>query len=210
MKARTRTLLVGVALAALTGASVMGAGPAHASETLTVTAATAVNGTVDLKYGDGRVETYGPLWTGQVPTGVRIPVPKSTYSSSCLELTFSIQAAMPVDQMKDVDVDFEVWSAGGVKALDGGVWGYSEWNPSGGPTQVDMLTCDPLPDGTYNLFVTTKYEVSTNGLISRYVEGKQTLPFTVARAKYVKCKKGYTTKVVAGVKCPAGWKKVRA
>lgn len=207
---RTRATLTGFAVMAVVMTSIAVAGPANAADTLTVTSATAVNGTVDLKWEDGRVETYGPLWTGQVPTGVRIPVPKSTYSSSCVELIFTIQAALPPEQMKDVDVDFEVWSTGGVKAMNGGVWGYSEWNPSGGPTQVDLLTCDPLPDGTYNLFVTTKYELSTNGLISRYVDGKQTLPFTVARAKYVKCKKGYTTKVVPGLKCPSGWKKVRA
>jgi len=197
------------ASAALVGALILAA-PAKASENLTTVATTNVSGTVDYKYSDGRVEVSAPLWTGALPTSVKIPVPTSSYTSSCISMTFSIQAALPVEQMKDVDVDLEIWSTTGTKAMSDLVWGYSDWNPSGGPTQVEMTTCSPMPDGTYNFFVTTKYELSTNGLISRYVEGKQTLAFTMARSPYVKCKKGFTTKIVAGNKCPKGWKKVAA
>lgn len=198
-----------ISIAAAVSLSLASAAPASAADTLTVTATSQVNGTVELRYLDGRVEQSSPFWNGIVPTGVRVPVPKSSYGS-CLELTFQVQAVYPADQMKDVDADFEVWSTGGVKVMSDSIWGYADWNPGGGPTQVKMLTCDPLPDGTYNLFVTTKNELSTNGLISRYLEGKQTLPFTVTNASYVTCKKDYTTKIFAGKKCPRGWKKVKA
>lgn len=205
-----KTLIRFATLSAVLSLPLMVAPSASAADTLTVTSATPVNGTVDIKYTDGRAETSAPLWTGQVPTGVRIPVPSSTYGSSCVELTFAIQATQPLDRMKDVDVDFEVWTSTGTKVMSDNIWGYSDWNPSGGPTQVEMLTCDPLPDGAYNLFVTTQDELSTNGLISRYLEGKQTFSFQVSQTAYVKCKKSYTTKVVEGKKCPKGWKKVRA
>lgn len=206
---RRRYSLPAVSIATVLGMSLTLTAPANAASTLTVTSTTPVNGTVDLKYNDGRVEQSAPLWTGTVPTGVRVPVPKDSYTS-CLEVLFSVQAALPVDQMKDVDVDFEVWSTNGTKIMSDGVSGYSGWNPGGGPTQVSMTTCDPLPDGRYNLFVTTQNELSTNGLISRYLEGKQTLPFQVTNASFVKCKKGFTSKIVAGKKCPSGWKKVKA
>lgn len=203
-----------ITVAALAAAGILLAlGPAttaSASDDLIIVGTTNVNGTVDVKYNDGHSETSAPFWTGALPTSVKVPVPTSSYASSCISVTFAVQAALPVEQMKDVDVTFEIWSATGTKTMTGLVWGYNDWNPSGGPTQVKMLTCDPMPDGTYNLFVTTKNTLSTNGLISRYVQGKQTLPFTMAHSPYVKCKKGYTTKVVAGIKCPKGWKKVAA
>lgn len=199
-----------VSVSALLGAVLVAPAPALAADVLTITSAVPFSGTVDIKYVDGRVETSEPLWTGQVPTGIRIPIPTNTYSSPCVEVTFPIQAAKDGDRMKDVDVDFEVWTASGVKVMSDGVSGYSGWNPSGGPTQVSMSTCSPMPDGTYNLFVTTQDELSTNGLISRYLEGKQTLPFQVTNTSYVKCKKGYTTKIVKGKKCKSGWTKVRA
>ncbi len=204
------SVVTGVTTLALLGLSLGVAAPASASDVLTVTSTANVSGTVDIKYTDGRTEVSSPLWSSAIPTGVRVPVPKDTYSSPCLELTFSIQAALPVDQMADVSIDFEVWSANGTKVMSHGVSSYSGWNPGGGATQVEMLTCDPLPDGTYNLFVTTQNELSTNGLMSRYLEGKQTLPFNVANASYSKCKKGYTTKIWPAKACPKGWKKIKA
>jgi len=204
-----KTVIAGTTTAVALAAGLAAATPAAASDVLTVTSATPVNGTVDYKYTDGHVETSPALWTGSVPTGVRVPVPKDAYTS-CLDLTFGVQAALPADQMKDVDVSFEVWSTNGTKVMSDSILGFMDWNPGGGPTQISMTTCDPLPDGTYNLFVTTKNELSTNGLISRYVEGKVTLPFQVTNASFVKCKKGYTSKIVAGKKCPTGWKKIKA
>jgi len=209
MKNRQKTLALLVA-AALAAVPLLTAVPAQAADTLTITSTQPVTGTVDIKYEDGRSETSVPLWTGSIPTGVRIPAPKTTYSSSCSELTFAIQASLSYDEMSDVDIDFEIWSTAGVKVMSDSIYSGSQWNPSGGPTQIAALTCEPFADGKYNLYVTTQYQLSTDGLLTYYQEGKQTLSFSVSRAKFVKCKKGYTTKIVAKTKCPSGWKKVKA
>ena len=45
---------------------------------------------------------------------------------------------------------------------------------------IEWLECDDwLVDGRHTLVVTTKQTLSTNGLLSRYVEGMQQIPFTI-------------------------------
>ena len=91
--------------------------------------------------------------------------------------------------------------------------GYSDWNPTSGPTMVTWLECDDwLNAGTHTLIVTTQQTTSTNGLISRYLEGVQQFPFTikpVGSKVTIVCKKGNRVTKVKGVnpKCPTGYKK---
>lgn len=183
--------------------------PASADDA-TIRGSVPLAGTVDMAYVDGQIEKSQPLWTGDVPVKVRLPRPSSAYSSSCYEFAFPIQATLPAEDMKDVDVNFEIWTKDGTEVASASIWGYSEWNPADGPTQVEFLTCsDDFKKGSYNFFITTEYELSTDGLLSRYVEGKQTLNFRVQQKRYVICEKGFRDKVFSKKKCPKGWKKVR-
>ena len=151
--------------------------PASASENVTINSSVAVNGTVTLNYLDGREEISQPLWSGSVPTAIT-----GVYGEykTCQYLTFTIQGLLPFAELKaDVDVNFEVWSSQGRKLASNSVW-YSDWNPTGGPTMIEWLECGGwLVAGRHTLVVTTEQTLSTNGLLSRYVEGVQQIPFTI-------------------------------
>ena len=186
--------------------------PVGASSDLKVTinSSVAVGGTVTLKYLSGKVEVSAPLWTGSVPTSITGVYDKY---QSCQTLNFPIQGMVSLDELKqNVTVKFEVWSSQGEKLASEQLW-YSDWNPTNGPTMVTWLECDDwLVPGAHTLIVTTQQTTSTNGLMSRYLEGVQQFPFTInpVNAKStIKCKKGRTIKTVTGrnPKCPSGYKK---
>ena len=151
--------------------------PVNAAENVTINSSVAVNGTITLKYTSGREEISQPLWTGLVPTSITGVYGKY---SSCQYLNFTIQGLLPFAELKkDVDVSFAVWSSQGKKLASNSVW-YSDWNPTNGPTMIEWLECDDwLVAGVHTLIVTTQQTLSTNGLISRYVEGIQQFPFTI-------------------------------
>ena len=153
--------------------------PANAADlVVTINASTQVSGTVTLKYTNGTSTASAPLWSGNVPTSIQAVYDKY---QTCQYLKFPIQAALPYQTMReDVTVKFDIWTAAGEKVASDSV-SYSEWNPLDGPTMVSWLECgDWLSVGTQNIVITTEQTLSTNGLLSRYVSGTQTFPFTIA------------------------------
>ena len=143
---------------------------------VSIVSSTSVSGTVTIKYTNGSSTVSAPLWTGSVPTSI------SGYSGyqSCQYLKFPIKASLAFETMKsDVSVKFEIWTTAGEKLASNTV-SYTDWNPIDGPTMLSWLECDDwLTVGTHNLVITTQQTLSTNGLLSRYVEGKQTFPFVI-------------------------------
>jgi hypothetical protein len=170
-------------------------------------------GTVEIKYSNGRTEVSAPLWSGSIPSRVRAVV-ASKYSSSCYEIKFPIQALRPyseiVNASSSIDIDFELWTTSGQKIHSKFVYS-STWNPLGGQTMVVWSGCDQWnKPGAYNLIVKTKQTLSTTGLLSRYVSGMQVVALVIDpptnKASTIKCKKGKQTKTFKRAKCPAGWK----
>jgi len=186
--------------------------PVHAVEPIEIISTVPVQGTVEIKYTSGRIEVSTPLWTGNIPTRIRV-IPTDKYQT-CYELKFPIQAALPYDKMIDarssVEIDFELWTLQGERVAS--EWIYSsKWSPMSGPTMVVWLECDEwIIPGNYNLVIQTKQTLSTTGLLSSYVKGMQTLTFIIdppsSKANTVKCKKGKLTKTFKKIKCPSGWK----
>lgn len=180
--------------------------PASSAATDPLYAGNAVDavGTVDVKYQDGRVEVSAPLWTAQVPTTAWI----TKGADKCRELPITVTPQVGLDTLEDLDVEFELWTVDGQQVASDSIYSTS-WNPSGGPTQAGLFDCD-YAVGTYTLFVTTQYELSTNGLLSRYLEGKQQFSFRIQND--LACAKGpklSPVKRVAADACPTGWVKVQ-
>jgi hypothetical protein len=169
-------------------------------------------GTVEIKYSNGRTEVSAPLWSGNIPSRVRA-VAVSSYSS-CYELKFPIQALRPyaeiINARSSLDIDLELWTTNGEKIETKYVYS-GTWNPLGGQTMLSWTSCSAWDKpGSYNLIVKTKQTLSTTGLLSSYVSGIQVIPFVVdppaTKASTVECKKGKQIKSFKRAKCPAGWK----
>jgi hypothetical protein len=211
MKKRVMSIAMSVVLLPL---SLNNPNPVNAAGDVIVKTNSSVNveGTVDVKYLDGRVEKSPSYWRGQIPTSI---TPIKTYQT-CQYLSFSIEALLPYDQVSSytegVTIEFELWSKAGEKIASNYI-SSSNWNPLGGPTVIKWLECDDwLKSGSYSLIVKTEKTLSTNGLLSRYVEGSQVLPFKINRAAAkttIVCSKGKRIKRVTDIKpkCPSGYKK---
>ena len=145
-----------------------------------VNASTQVTGTVTSKYTNGTSVVSSPIWTGSLPTSIQ---PVYDRYQTCQTLKYTVQASLPYETMKsDVTLKLEIWTTAGEKIASDLVWN-TDWNPLNGPTVNSWMECgDWLTVGTHNLIVTTEQTLSTNGLLSRYVEGVQTFPFTIAAA----------------------------
>jgi hypothetical protein len=192
--------------------SVASAPAVLASTEVEVSATVPAQGTVEIKYSNGRTELSTPLWSGNIPSRVRAIV-KGSYQT-CYSLQFPIQGLRPyaelVNATSEVEIDFELWTSSGLK-LDT-EWVYSStWNPLGGPTVINWTACDVWnKPGSYNLLVKTQQTLSTTGLLSRYVSGLQVVPLIIdpptSKASTIECKKGKQTKTFKRAKCPAGWK----
>ena len=118
------------------------------------------------------------IWQGNIPTSIGI----GKYDRYKVE--FSIQGLLPYDTLAaknsrgtGVNVDFEIWSDSGKKVAYDTISSYS-WNPVGPNTLVDFYLFD-MPIGTHTLIIRTQYELSTTGLLTRYVEGKITQKITI-------------------------------
>jgi hypothetical protein len=169
---------IGVSAIFVCVSMLLGVSKIHAADVLVqINASTEISGTVTVKYTDGTSVVSAPLWSGSVPTSIQ-----AAYSryQTCQYLKFPVQANLPYETMKsDVTIKFDVWSTTGEKIATKYVWN-SDWNPLNGPTMVSWLECgDWLKAGNYNLIVTTQQTLSTNGLLSRYVEGVQTIAFSI-------------------------------
>jgi uncharacterized protein with PQ loop repeat len=207
-RGKMRTNLLSV-LSVVAGSSVLAAlalAPAAqaATDPMSVSNPVAAVGTVDTKYVDGRVETSAPLWTASIPTVGWI----TPSADKCREIVITVAPTVGLDTLTDLDVDFELWTANGQEIASDSIYS-SSWNPSGGPTQAALFDCDYVV-GDYTLYVTTQYELSTNGLISRYVEGKQQVPFSIkATPLCAKKPKLNAVEYVAAAACSQGWVPVK-
>ncbi len=145
---------------------------ASAAETLTIAASTPVTSSID---------SVGRIWQGNIPTKVVFPA-----GSFSMKLEFPIQALLPYsvvgDKATGTDVEFEIWSAGGKKVAYDTVYSF-DWNPVGPNTLVSMYVSEADANATHTLIIRTIYELSTNGLLTRYLKDEKTMPiqFRVAR-----------------------------
>ena len=119
----------------------------------------------------GSTSVTSDIWKGSIPTKVGI----RQYSNYLVE--FPIQGLLAYETLgaknsrgTGVTVEFEIWSASGKKLGYDTIYS-SSWNPVGPNTSVEFYLFD-YPIGTHTLIIRTKYELSTNGLMTTYWEGK--------------------------------------
>ena len=119
----------------------------------------------------GSTSVTSNIWKGSIPTKVGI----RQYSNYLVE--FPIQGLLAYETLgaknsrgTGVNVEFEIWSASGKKLGYDTIYS-SSWNPVGPNTSVEFYLFD-YPIGTHTLIIRTKYELSTNGLMTTYWEGK--------------------------------------
>jgi hypothetical protein len=146
--------------------------PSYAAVGLTINATTAYTATI---------ENVGAIWKGNIPTKINFPE-----GSSSQKLEFQIQGILPhsvlADRATGTDVEFELWSEQGKKIASDNVYS-SEWNPVGPNTLVSMYLYADEALGTHTMIVRTIYEVSTTGLLTRYLKTEQRFPVTVSMVK---------------------------
>lgn len=103
-----------------------------------------------------------------------------------MKLEFPIQALLPYsvvgDKATGTDVEFEIWSSAGKKIAYDTVYSF-DWNPVGPNTLVSMYVSEADANATHTLIIRTIFELSTNGLLSRYLKDEKTMPiqFSIAR-----------------------------
>ena len=126
----------------------------------------------------GSVETVPNIWKGDVPT--KIGYPAGTYSQ---KLEFPIEGLLPYKTLADratgVEVEFEVWSQAGKKIAYDTVYTF-DWNPVGPKTLVSMYLSESDAIGNHTMLIRTIYELSTTGLLTRYLKSEVRLPLQVA------------------------------
>ena len=146
--------------------------PSQAAGTLTINATTAYTATI---------ENVGAIWKGNIPTKINFPE-----GSSSQKLEFQIQGILPISVLADratgTDVEFELWSDQGKKIASDTVYS-SEWNPVGPNTLVSMYLYADEALGTHTMIVRTIYELSTTGLLTRYLKSEQRFSVTVSMVK---------------------------
>lgn len=147
--------------------------PANAADTISITESadyTAV------------VEVVGQVWKGKIPTKIAYPA-----GSSSQKLEFQIQGILPQSVLGDratgTDVEFEIWSDAGKKIASDTVYSF-DWNPVGPNTLVSMYLYESDAIGTHTMIVRTIFELSTTGLLTRYIKSEQR--FTVRITSAVK------------------------
>lgn len=151
---------------------VFASAPSQAAVGLTINATTAYTATI---------ENVGAIWKGNIPTKINFPE-----GSSSQKLEFQIQGILPhsvlADRATGTDVEFELWSDQGKKIASDNVYS-SEWNPVGPNTLVSMYLYADEALGTHTMIVRTIYEVSTTGLLTRYLKTEQRFPVTISMVK---------------------------
>jgi hypothetical protein len=150
----------------------LSASPSHAAAGLTISATTAYTATI---------ENVGAIWKGNIPT-------KISYGSgsSSQKLEFQIQGILPhsvlADRATGTDVEFELWSEQGKKIAYDNIYS-SEWNPVGPNTLVSMYLYESEAIGSHTMIVRTIYELSTTGLLTRYLKAEQRFPVVISLVK---------------------------
>lgn len=150
----------------------LGISPAYSADGLSINATTAYTATI---------ENVGAIWKGNIPT--KIGFPSDSYSQ---KIEFQIQGILPISVLSDratgTDVEFELWSEQGKKIAYDTVYS-SEWNPVGPNTLVSMYLSASDAIGTHTMIIRTIYEVSTTGLLTRYLKSEQRFPVTISLVK---------------------------
>jgi hypothetical protein len=125
----------------------------------------------------GYAETINNIWKGDVPT--KVAYPSGTYSQ---KLEFPIQGQLPYSTLADratgVEVEFEIWSQAGKKIAYDTVYTF-DWNPVGPNTLVSMYLSESDAIGTHTMLIRTIYELSTTGLLTRYLKSEIKFPIQV-------------------------------
>lgn len=145
-----------------------------------------------------------------------LPRPTSTRSSTtCYDFSFSVQETFSFKifyPIEDIYLTAELWTPDGKRVASKALLGTSSWNPSGGPTQIELSSCRDLVPGDYNLFIDTKSLGTMTQLITAVggrSGGRVEQAVRVTQETHVFCKKGASEKVFATKKCPKGWKKLK-
>jgi len=125
----------------------------------------------------GYAETINNIWKGEVPT--KVAYPTGTYTQ---KLEFPIQGLLPYSTLADratgVEVEFEVWSQAGKKIAYDTVYTF-DWNPVGPNTLVSMYLSESDAIGTHTMLIRTIYELSTTGLLTRYLKSEIKFPIQI-------------------------------
>ena len=129
------------------------------------------------------VQNSGEIWRALIPTSVVL-----NQGESYGDLEFPIEGKLAhsvlADRSLGVDVEFELWSSSGKKIASDSIRSY-DWNPVGPNTLVSMtiFKSNLSANATYTLLIRTVYNISTTGLLSRYLEDKKTMNFKIVEAK---------------------------
>jgi hypothetical protein len=129
----------------------------------------------------GTIPSVGNIWKGKIPTKLSYPL-----SSSYQTAYFYIQGLLPYSTLADkatgVEVEFELWNSKGKKISDDTVYSF-DWNPVGLNTMVSLRLSEDDAIGNHTLIIRTIYEVSTTGLLTRYLEQEDKRQVTIVSRK---------------------------
>ena len=149
---------------------------------ITVPASKATGAVVDSSEDfTGNIASVGNIWKGKIPTRISYPL-----ASSSQYVYFTVQGLLPYSSLADkatgVEVEFELWNSKGKKIADETVYSF-DWNPIGPNTQVGLRLSEADAIGNHTLIIRTIYEVSTTGLLTRYLEQEEKRQITVISRK---------------------------
>ena len=126
----------------------------------------------------GSVDTVPNIWKGDIPT--KVGYPSGTYSQ---KLEFPIEGLLPYKTLADratgVEVEFEIWSQAGKKIAYDTVYTF-DWNPLGPKTLVSMYLNEADAAGSHTFLIRTIYELSTTGLLTRYLKSEVKIPIQIS------------------------------
>lgn len=127
------------------------------------------------------ISTVGNIWKGKIPTRISFPLASSSQS-----INFNIQGLLPYSSLADkatgVEVEFELWNTKGKKIADEKIYSF-DWNPVGPDTLVSMRLSEADAIGNHTLIIRTIYELSTTGLLTRYLQQEDKKQVTVLSRK---------------------------
>lgn len=127
------------------------------------------------------IATVGNIWKGKIPTRISYPL-----ATSYQYVYFDIEGLLPYSTLADratgVEVEFELWSSKGKKIADETVYTF-DWNPIGPLTQVALRLSEADAIGNHTLIIRTIYEVSTTGLLTRYLKQEEKRNLTIISRK---------------------------
>lgn len=129
----------------------------------------------------GNISSVGNIWQGKIPTRISFPI-----GTGFENINFSIQGLLPYSSLADkatgVEVEFELWNSQGKRVANETVYSF-DWNPVGPNTFVSMRLSESDAIGNHTLIIRTIYEISTTGLLTRYLKQEDKKQITVISRK---------------------------